>query len=290
MKKIGFIGLGVMGKPMVMNLIKAGHQVTVFDQVRSLVDELKKEGAHPASSLLEAVGENEIVITMLPNSPHVKDVCLLSEQALIQYVEPGTIVIDMSSISPEVTKEINEAFGEKGVSYIDAPVSGGYVGAVAGSLSIMVGGEEQAFEQVKDVLACMGKRITYMGPSGAGQTTKLCNQIMVTGTTLTMSEALALGKKSGLDLYKLRDVLVSGGANCWHLEHKAPLMIEGNFEPSFKSALLLKDINLAIEKAKAEQLELPVLFQSKELYEQLINQEGGNIDYIAIIKQIYKEF
>jgi 2-hydroxy-3-oxopropionate reductase len=290
MRKIGFIGLGVMGKPMAINLIRAGYEVTVFDRINHLMEEPIQAGAKGASSVEELTHDNEIIITMLPNSPHVKEVCILGEQALIQYIKPGTIVIDMSSISPDVTQEVYRTFQEKGVPYIDAPVSGGYVGAVAGTLSIMVGGEEAVFEQIKDVLACMGKRITYMGASGAGQTTKLCNQIMVTGTVITMSESLALGKKAGLDLEKLREVLSSGGANCWHLEHKAPLMFQKNFEPSFKAALLLKDINLAVEKAEAEGLNLPVLFKAKQLYEKHVEEFGGDIDYISIIQHIYKEF
>lgn len=289
MKKIGFIGLGVMGKPMAKNLVESDYNVTVFDLNENAMQELADHGADTASNLQQLASECDLVITMLPNSPHVKDVTI-GEDGLIHVMNEGSTIIDMSSISPEVTKEIYATLKKKNINLIDAPVSGGRVGAEAGKLSIMVGGDEDTFESVKDVLSCLGQNISYMGSSGAGQTTKICNQIICAGTAITMSESIALGKKAGLDLNKLRDVLMSGGANCWHLEHKMPPMIEGDFQPSFKTELLFKDINLAVEKAEAEGLELEVLRKSKEMYEKLIEDLGGQDDYTVIVKQIYKDF
>ncbi|MCM3760390.1 NAD(P)-dependent oxidoreductase [Alkalihalobacillus oceani] len=286
MKKIAFIGLGIMGKPMAGNLIQAGYDVTVFDLVESPVREMVRQGAKEAQTIEQLVERNEIVITMLPNSPHVKAALTDGAEAVIHYAAPGTIVIDMSSISPKVTKEIHEAFQEKGVGFIDAPVSGGRTGAEAGTLSIMVGGDRPHFDAVKDVLDVLGGRVTYMGGSGAGQTTKICNQIMVAGTVTTMSEALAVAKKEELDLYHVRDVLQSGGANCWHLEHKAAGMIAGDYSPSFKAELLLKDVRLAVDKAQEEGLDLPLLRKTEEMFARLVDQYGGGIDYTAIFKQI----
>ncbi|MET3504631.1 NAD(P)-dependent oxidoreductase [Halalkalibacter oceani] len=290
MKKIAFIGLGIMGKPMAGNLVRAGYDVTVFDLVEQPVEELIRQGAKRAKTVEQLIEGNEIVITMLPNSPHVKTALTDGAEAVIHYVAPGTIVIDMSSISPNVTKEIHHAFQEKGVGFIDAPVSGGRVGAEAGTLSIMVGGERHYFSEVKDILDVLGGRVMYMGGSGAGQTTKICNQIMVAGTVTTMSEALAVAKKEGLDLYHVRDVLQSGGANCWHLEHKAAGMIAGDYSPSFKAELLLKDVRLAVDKAREEGLELPLLRKIEEMFARLVDHYGGGIDYTAIFQQICDDF
>ncbi|NEU31078.1 NAD(P)-dependent oxidoreductase [bacterium LRH843] len=288
MKKIGFIGLGVMGKPMAVNLVRAGYKITVYDLMEEPVNELMKEGAKVALTTEQLVEGNEMIISMLPNSPHVKAALIEGKESVINYVKPGVVVIDMSSISPSVTKDIYEAFKGKGVSFIDAPVSGGRVGAESGTLSIMVGGDRQTYEEVETILGNLGNKITYMGGSGAGQTTKICNQIIVAGTVTTISEALTVAEKEGLDLYKLREVLISGGANCWHLEHKALGMIEEDFSPSFTAELLLKDINLAVDKAEQEGLDLKILMKTKELFEQLVDESGGHIDYTAVLNQIRK--
>lgn len=286
MKKIGFIGLGVMGKPMAINLVRSGYEVTVYDRLEKRVRELVSVGAKAANGIEQVVKGKDVIMTMLPNSPHVREVLIAGDCAVIDYVRSGAIVVDMSSISPTVTKEIYRTFKQKKVSFIDAPVSGGRIGAETRSLSIMVGGDEAAFENVKEILQKLGNKITYMGKSGAGQTTKICNQTIVAGTVTTISEALAIAKREGLDLLKVREVLIAGGANCWHLEHKALGMIAEDFSTSFKAELMLKDIRLAVEKAQQEGLNLPVLSKIKEMYEELIEEYGGDIDYTAIYKKI----
>ncbi len=288
MKKVGFIGLGVMGKPMAINLVRAGYDVLVYDLVEEPVKELIELGAERAETKRQLVENCELVITMLPNSSHVKAVMIEDEDAIIKHVKPGIIIVDMSSISPSVTKEIYTAFKKQNVSYIDAPVSGGRIGAESGSLSIMVGGEEERFNQVRDVLKVLGSKIMYMGKSGAGQTTKICNQIVVAGTVTVLSEAMVVAQREGLDLYKLRDVLMFGGANCWHLEHKAIGMIEEDYSPQFKAELLLKDIHLAVDQAEHNGLNLTILQQIKHLFEQLVTERGGEFDYTAIFDLINK--
>ena len=252
---IGFIGLGTMGKPMVRNLLKAGFKVTVYGRRKPVVDELVSHGAVAAGSPPEVAGASDVVITMLPDSPDVKEV-VTGESGILAGARPGMTVIDMSTISPSVAREIAELAASKGVDFLDAPVSGGEKGAVEGTLSIMVGGRQEVYEKCLPILQALGKTIIYMGESGMGQTTKLCNQIICVGNILAACEGLMLGAKAGLDMEKLLSVVSAGAAGSWMLSNLAPKMLQRDFEPGFKVKLQQKDLRLAL--AAAEELKLPL--------------------------------
>ncbi len=247
-KTIGFIGLGIMGIPMARNLMKAGFQLTVYNRTRAKCDLLVAEGAKVAGSPAEATAGADAVITIVTDTPDVEQVILGSE-GVIQSVKPGTVVIDMSTISPKATRKMSEALAAKGAGMLDAPVSGGDVGAQKGTLTIMVGGEAPDFERALPVFQAMGKTITHVGPSGAGQCTKLCNQVLVAIHLVAVSESLLLAKTSGLDLHKTLAVLTGGAANSWSLQNLGPRIVEGDHNPGFMVRLLLKDLRLVMEAA-----------------------------------------
>jgi len=253
--KIGFIGLGTMGRPMVRNLIKVGYQVTIYGRRKSVVDELASLGAVPAKSASEVASASDMVITMLPDSPDVEQV-VTGPAGVLEGAEPGMIVADMSTISPSVARRIAQQAAEKGVAFLDAPVSGGEPGAIAGTLSIMVGGDYHAFEKCLPVFEAMGKNITYMGESGSGQMTKLCNQVICVLNIQAVCEGLMLGSKAGLDMKKLLSVVSSGAAGSWMLSNLAPKMLARDFEPGFMVRLQQKDLRLAL--AAAEELKVPL--------------------------------
>ena len=254
-KRIGFIGLGVMGKPMATNLLKAGYPLTVWNRTRSKMEDLVKMGATPGESPKDVAEKSDVVITMVTDSAAVEAV-ILGPSGVIEGVRPGMIVIDMSTISPSVTRRIAEKLREKGVEMLDAPVSGGDIGAKQATLSIMVGGSEEVFKECLPIFEVLGKRITYMGTNGMGQMTKLCNQVICALNIQAVCEGLILGAKAGLDLEKLLSVVTAGAASSWMLSNLGPKMIKRDFEPGFKMVHQQKDLRLAL--AQAEELGLPL--------------------------------
>ncbi len=252
---IGFIGLGNMGRPMARNLLSGGFAVTVYGRRKLVIDELVAAGASAAESPREVAERSDVVITMLPDSPDVKSV-VVGPDGVLEGSRPGMVVIDMSTISPAVTREIAEIAATRGVKYLDAPVSGGVSGAEAGTLSIMVGGDEQVYEKCLPVFNALGKNINYMGGTGMGQTAKLCNQVICVLNIEAVCEGLMLGAKAGLDLEKLLSVVTAGAAGSWMLSNLGPKMVERDFEPGFKVALQQKDIRLAL--AAADELKVPL--------------------------------
>lgn len=275
-KTIGFIGLGTMGLPMVRNLLKAGFSVKAFDLRTEAVQEAAADGAIPAGSAREAASGAEVIITMLPDSPHVEE-ALLGPEGAEEAVAAGAVVIDMSTISPVVSRRLAEHFGQRGVACLDAPVSGGQKGAREGTLSIMVGGEREAFERVLPVFQAMGKTITYLGGPGMGQTVKLCNQIVCAMNIQAICEAMALARAGGVDLKLMRQVLQGGSAGSWMMEHLAPQMIEGDDSAGFRIDLQLKDLRLALAAAFEWAVPLPGAALATNLYlEARAHGEGSN--------------
>ena len=264
-KTVGIVGLGIMGRPMAKNLMKAGFTVIAHSRTRAKVEELRQDGAQAASSGAEVASRADLVITMVPDSP---DVELVAEgaQGVFEGARPGLIIGDMSTISPAVTRRLAQQADARGCAWLDAPVSGGEAGAIAGTLTIMVGGEAAAFARALPVFQAMGKRVTHIGPSGHGQTAKLCNQILVAINLLAASEALVFGAKAGLDLDKLHEALAGGAANSWAFENLGRKMLKRDFAPAFKVRLQQKDLRLVSEAAR--EIQTPVI--GAELVQQLL--------------------
>lgn len=247
--RVGLVGLGIMGRPMARNLIKAGFTVTVHSRTRANVEELQGEGAQAASSPAEVASRSELVVTIVPDSSDVEQVAT-GDNGVLEGARPGLIVADMSTISPAVTRTLAARAAAAGISWLDAPVSGGEAGAIAGTLTIMVGGEAAAFERALPVFRAMGKRVTHIGPSGHGQLTKLCNQVLVAINLLGASEALVFAAKAGLDLNKVHAALSGGAANSWVFEHLGRKMLNRDLKPAFKVSLQQKDLRLVSEAAR----------------------------------------
>lgn len=256
MKKIGFVGLGIMGKPMVRNLLKKGFDVTAFDIVEAAVQEMVEAGATGAKSAKEVATDKDVVITMVPSGPIVRSL-LQGEDGILAGVKPGTVIIDMSSVTPVESQEFNKLAIEHGCEFLDAPVSGGEPGAVAGTLAIMIGGEQSTLDKVTDVLGAMGTSITLVGPSGSGSVTKLANQVIVNLNIAAVSEALVLATKAGADPKKVYEAIRGGLAGSTVLDAKAPMMYSRNFKPGGPIRINLKDITNVMETAKA--LDLPLM-------------------------------
>jgi 3-hydroxyisobutyrate dehydrogenase len=254
-QKVGFIGLGIMGMPMARNLMKAGFELTVFNRTAERCKPIAAEGAKVAGSPQEAAAGADATITMVTDTPDVEAV-ILGERGLIHSARQGSLVIDMSTISPKATKNMASRLRKRGIGLLDAPVSGGDIGAQKGTLTIMVGGEVQDFERAVPVLEAMGKTITHVGSSGSGQSTKLCNQVLVAIHLVAVSESLLLAKSSGLDLHKTLQVLTGGAANSWSLQNLGPKIVEGDHNPGFMVGLLLKDLRLVMEAAAEGELPL----------------------------------
>lgn len=269
--KVGFIGLGIMGRPMAKNLIKAGYDLTVYNRTRSKTEDLRKLGAKAGDSPAFVAECSDICITIVSDTPDVKEV-ILGDQGIIHGARPGSVIIDMSTISPSVTRDIALVLAEKNMRMLDAPVTGGEKGAVEGTLSIMVGGEKEVFDQCLPVFQAMGKNIVHMGPNGAGQTAKLCNQILCSLTILSMAECLVLGAKAGLDLEKLLQAVSGGGGGSWSLSNLGPKVIKGDFSPGFKVGLHQKDIKLVLSLGG----ELGVFLPGTALANQLFNAINGD--------------
>ena len=253
---VGFIGIGTMGREMVRNLLRAGHAVRAFDLAETAVADVVKDGAARALNPADAARDADIVITMLPDTPHVEAV-IQGEHGLLQSPPPGKLIVDMSTISPVAVRRIHADLKRVGVDFIDAPVSGGPVGAKNAALSIMAGGEADAFARAEPFFRAMGTTITLVGTSGAGQTVKLCNQLICGINIQAICEALALGRASGVDLNLLRRVLLGGSAASWMLDKLGPAMIEGDVGAGFRIDLMLKDLRLVQEHAQALNVPLP---------------------------------
>ncbi len=280
--KIGFIGLGIMGKPMAKNLIRAGHELVVYDIDPKGVEELVKAGASAAGSSKEIAESCMTMITMLPNSPHVK-AAVCGENGVLEGAKPGAVLIDMSSIAPTASQEIEKACAEKGVKMIDAPVSGGEPKAVDASLSIMVGGSKEVFESVKDsILLKLGASAVYCGSIGAGNTTKLANQIIVACNIAALAEALMLAKKAGVDPETVFGAIRGGLAGSTVMNAKASMMIEENFKPGFKIDLHIKDLNNALETGHKVGSPLPLTAEVMEMM-QILHADGrGQEDHSSL--------
>ncbi len=287
MKKIGFIGLGIMGKPMAMNLLKAGYALTVYDIVPERVKELVAAGAKAVASSKDVAKQSEIVITMLPNSPHVKE-AVLSSGGVLEGAKSGTILIDMSSIAPLASKEIAEKVAKKGVVMLDAPVSGGEPKAIEGTLAIMVGGPQETFDQVKDILGVMGTSVTRVGEIGSGNITKLANQIIVALNIAAMSEAMVLAAKAGVDPEKVFEAIRGGLAGSAVLNAKMPMVLKGNFKPGFRIELHIKDIANALDTAHEVGVPLPLSSSIMEVM-QALKADGKAADDHSGIIQFYEK-
>ncbi|NLK68911.1 MAG: 2-hydroxy-3-oxopropionate reductase [Clostridiaceae bacterium] len=285
--KIGFIGLGIMGKPMAKNLIKAGYELVVADLVQSAVDELVALGAESAENGKEVASKCNVIITMLPNSPHVKTVAL-GEGGIIEGAKPGSVLIDMSSIAPLASREICGELSQKGIDMLDAPVSGGEPKAIDGTLSVMVGGKKEVFDKYYDVMKTMAASVVYVGDIGAGNTAKLCNQVVVALNIAAVSEAFMLAKKAGVDPELVYQAIRGGLAGSTVMDAKVPMMLDRNFNPGFKIDLHIKDLNNVIETSHGVGAPLPLTAQVMEIM-QAIKLDGCGIeDHSSIVKYYEK--
>ena len=278
---VGFVGLGIMGRPMAKNMIQAGYSLTVYDIVGSSVEELATEGATAGSSAREVAEQVSIVITMVPDSAD-SEAAILGPNGVLEGLSPGSTVIDMSSIAPATSQKIASACEGQGVAFLDAPVSGGEPKAIDGTLAVMVGGKEEIFNQHKDLLEVMGSSVVLCGDYGAGNITKIANQIIVAANIEAVGEALVLAKKAGLDPTVVFDAIKSGLAGSTVLNAKAPMMIEGNFNPGFRIRLHQKDLHNAILTGKELGVPLPVTSLVQQMIGALINDGKGDSDHSAI--------
>src|ERR671921_1631547 len=280
---VGFIGLGIMGKPMAENLIEAGYDLVVYNRTRAKAEEL--EGAMVAGSPKEVAERSDLIITMLPDSPQVDEV-LAGEDGVFEGVEDGNLIVDMSTISPVVTEELSEQARERGASMLDAPVSGGDVGAIDGTLSIMVGGSEEDFRRALPLFEVMGKTVTHVGPVGTGQVVKAANQIVVALTIEAVSEALVLGSKAGVSPEKILDVLGGGLAGNKVMEVKREKMLGHSFDPGFRVELHHKDLGIALAAGREYGVTLPVTAIVDQMLETLKMRGKGDRDHSAILTLI----
>ena len=283
MGKIGFIGLGVMGKPMSRNLLKAGYQLVVYNRSRAAVDELAGEGAEAASSPAEVAERCDRIFTMLPNSPQVREV-ILGEKGIIQTARPGTVVIDTSSIAPIVAREIAAALAAKGIAMMDAPVSGGQAGAVKGTLSIMVGGDEAVFDACRPLLEAVGSSVTRIGEVGAGNVAKLTNQTIVAVNIAAIAEGLTLAAKAGVDPAAVFEAIRGGSAGSRMLEAKGPLMLAKKHEPGFRLSLHIKDLGNVLETGHEVGAPLPLTAAVMEMMQILRADDWADCDNSVLVK------
>jgi len=281
MERIGFIGLGIMGKPMAHNLINAGYPLVVHNRSQGAVKELAGEGARAARSPKDVAEQSDVVITMLPDSPDVHQV-VLGTKGIVEGVRPGMLFVDMSTIAPATAHGVYAALQAVKVQSLDAPVSGGEVGAKQGSLSIMVGGETEAFERAMPIFKVLGKNIVHIGDAGAGQVTKACNQIVVGLTIQAVAEALMLAKRSGVDPARVREALLGGFAQSRILELHGQRIIDSAFEPGFKIRLHRKDLGIALQTGRDLSLPLMGTAQVAELMNALIARGNGDLDHSAL--------
>ena len=280
---IGFIGLGIMGKPMARNLLKAGYPLVVHNRSRAAVDELSKEGAQPAASAQEVAARSEVVITMLPDSPDV-ELVYAGEKAFSPGAKPGMLLIDMSSISPVVARKLAGEAEKRGLDMIDAPVSGGEAGAISATLSIMIGGKATAVERAMPIFQALGKNIVHVGDVGAGQVTKAANQMVVGTTIAIVSEALVLAAKAGVDPAKVRQALLGGFAQSKILEAHGQKMLERNFKPGFRIRLHEKDMKIALATGSEYGVPLMVTSQVAQMMTAMKSMGNGDLDHSGLVK------
>jgi len=285
--KIGFIGLGIMGKPMAKNLLKAGHEVVCYDVVKENVENVVAAGARAGKSAADVASQVPLVITMLPNSPHVKSV-VMGEGGVLEGAAEGLILIDMSSIAPLASQEVEKACAQKKVRMLDAPVSGGEPKAVDGTLAIMVGGEKSLFDEVREILLVMGSSAVHCGPIGAGNTTKLANQVIVALNIAAVAEAFTLVRKAGVDPHLVFEAIKGGLAGSTVMNAKAPMMMDSNFKPGFKIDLHIKDLANALDTGHGVGSPLPLTALAREMMETLHADGFGGDDHSALARYYAK--
>jgi len=287
MKKIGFIGLGIMGKPMSKNLLKAGYPLVVYDIVAETVDEVVKAGAEKGTSPKDVAAKADAIITMLPNSPHVKEV-VLGKNGIIETMRPGSILIDMSSIAPLVSREVAAALAAKKIRMLDAPVSGGEPKAIDATLSIMVGGNRADFDEYLPILRTMGASVVLCGEIGAGNVTKLANQIVVAANIAAVSEALVLATKAGVNPDLVFQAIRGGLAGSTVMNAKAPMMLDRNFKPGFRINLHIKDLNNVLDTAKGISAPTPLTDEAMKMMLSLRDDGMGDNDHSALVRYYEK--
>ena len=285
--QIGFIGLGIMGRPMALNLLKGGHAVTVWARRAESMAPLLEAGAKGAASPAEAAAGAEVVISMVADAPDVAEV-MLGEQGVARADRPGLVAVDMSTIAPASARDIAARLAAAGIEFVDAPVSGGEVGAIAGTLSIMVGGSEAAFAKARPAFACMGKNIVHVGASGAGQVAKAANQVVTGMGVLAVAEAFAFASKNGVDPAKVREALLGGFAYSKILENHGQRMLDRNFKPGFKSWMHEKDLNIVMQTAHQLGLCLPGSAATAQMFNAMVGSGLGEEDSIAVLKLLEK--
>ncbi len=281
MANLGFVGLGIMGRPMMKNLLKAGHTVVAYTRNAGVLDACVAAGAQRGASNKDVGARADVIVTMLPDGPEVEEV-VLGANGILEGARPGATIIDMSSINPLVSQKIGRACAAKGVEFLDAPVSGGEPKAIDGTLAIMVGGSQEAFRKAEPILKCMGSSVTLTGPVGAGNTTKLANQIMVACNIAAMGEALTLATQCGLDPEVVINAVKGGLAGSAVLNAKGPMLIARNFKPGFRVRLHQKDLRNALQTAEATQVALPLTALVQQMLSSLVAGGKGDFDHSAI--------
>ncbi|MFW6103407.1 MAG: 2-hydroxy-3-oxopropionate reductase [Chloroflexota bacterium] len=282
MAQLGFIGIGIMGKPMAAHLLAAGHTVNAYDVNIDALNELASKGAVPCKSSKEVAAGSDIIIVMVPDTPDVEAV-LFGPDGVVEGVKKGSIVVDMSSISPIATKEFAKKLMDMGVEMLDAPVSGGQVGAEKAILSIMVGGKPEVFEKIKPLFDLMGKNIVHIGDNGAGQTCKVANQIAVAVTIAATAEALTFASKAGADPAKVREALMGGLAGSRIMELLGERMVKRTFQPGFRIRLHQKDLNLALQSSRALHMSIPSTAVAQEMFNAVAGRDGLDLDHSAMV-------
>ena len=282
MLKVGYIGLGLMGKSIAQNILKAGFPVVVHNRSAASVDELVSEGATRAGSPVEVAKQVDVVFTNLPDSPDVEKV-VLGPKGILEGAHPGLIFVDNSSIKPATARMLAQKLLSEGTLALDAPVSGGDIGAKNGTLTIMVGGPAEALEKVMPIFKVMGKTVTHVGDSGAGQVAKAANQIMVAAQMAAMGELLIFSRKAGVDPQKVVEAIKAGAAQCWTLDVKPPRLFAGNRNPGFKSYMMLKDLKIIMETAREYDIPLPSATENTKLFQQMIDMGMGELDNSAVL-------
>ncbi len=285
MSKIGFIGLGTMGKPMALNLLKAGHTVRVYNRTKSRMAPLIAAGAEPTGACSEAATNCDVIISIVSDSADAREV-ILGPAGALAGARKGAIIVDMSTISPVVAVGIGESCRERGVEFLDAPVTGGETGAINATLSVMVGGNREALETVRPILAAMASKITYMGPVGNGQTAKMCNQVICALNILAVSEGMALAEAAGLDCSVLLKAIQGGAAGSWMLDNLAPKMVEDDWKPGFRIALQQKDVRLALELAANHSLPLFGTATAQQIMRSAEAKGWGDEGTQAVVKAV----
>lgn len=282
MLKVGYIGLGLMGKSIARNILKAGFPVVVHNRSRAAVAELVAEGAREAFSAAEVAGQVDVIFTNLPDSPDVEKV-VLGPGGILETLRPGAVLVDNSTIKPATARLIAARLAEKGAFALDAPVSGGDIGAKNGTLTIMVGGDAGALEKVMPVLMAMGKTVTHVGEAGAGQVAKAANQIMVAAQMVALAELLVFSQKAGVDPQKVVEAIKGGAAQCWTLDVKPPRLFAGNRGPGFKAYMQAKDLNIVLETAREYGVPLPATAENTQLFQAMLQMGMGELDNSAVL-------